>query len=210
MSLRGTAVGQNARFTDKQAKLLRTLKFPSVYATRVDPSRVNLDVMREWVDARLVELLGIDDDIVAQMVFEYLDSPDPDPRTLHINLVGFLEDKTAAFMKDLWKKLVSAQNSPEGIPAELIDAKIKALHDQVHSEQEALRRIQPAREFRTTANEYHSLPPRPAFPRRPAGDEPPSPQQRSERPLESPPRRREQPLEASPRRRRDPRLRSRP
>lgn len=43
---------------------------------------------------------------------------------MQLNLTGFLNGKNAReFMGELWALLVSAQNSPDGIPAELIENK---------------------------------------------------------------------------------------
>lgn len=38
--------------------------------------------------------------------------------------IGFLEDKAPLFMKELWALLLSAQESPTGIPLELIREKL--------------------------------------------------------------------------------------
>jgi serine/arginine repetitive matrix protein 1 len=47
----------------------------------------------------------------------------PDIKSLQIQLTGFLEKDTAAFCKELWKLLLSAQSSPQGVPKELLEAK---------------------------------------------------------------------------------------
>jgi serine/arginine repetitive matrix protein 1 len=38
-------------------------------------------------------------------------------------ITGFLEKDAAPFSKSLWKLLLSAQNSPQGVPKELLEAK---------------------------------------------------------------------------------------
>lgn len=55
---------------------------------------------------------------------------------MQINLTGFLQSKNAMeFMAELWDLLISAQNSPTGIPEHLMDlkreelAKKKVKHD---------------------------------------------------------------------------------
>lgn len=47
----------------------------------------------------------------------------PDIKSLQIQLTGFLEKETASFCKELWKLLLSAQISPQGVPKELLEAK---------------------------------------------------------------------------------------
>lgn len=42
---------------------------------------------------------------------------------MQIQLTGFLEKETPKFCKDLWKLLLSAQASPQGVPKELLEAK---------------------------------------------------------------------------------------
>ena len=47
----------------------------------------------------------------------------PDIKSIQIQLTGFLDKDTPAFCKDLWKLLLSAQASPQGVPKELLEAK---------------------------------------------------------------------------------------
>ena len=42
---------------------------------------------------------------------------------MQIQLTGFLDKDTPTFCKDLWKLLLSAQTSPQGVPKELLEAK---------------------------------------------------------------------------------------
>jgi len=51
------------------------------------------------------------------------DQTQPDIKALQIQLTGFLDKDTPAFCKELWKLLLSAQNSPQGVPKELLEAK---------------------------------------------------------------------------------------
>lgn len=54
---------------------------------------------------------------------QHADSFKPDIKSLQIQLTGFLEKDTAPFCKELWKLLLSAQASPQGVPKELLEAK---------------------------------------------------------------------------------------
>lgn len=75
----------------------------------------------------LQKILGDDDDVISNLVINFLDTPDVDPRIIHINLSGFLESKTTKFVESLWKLLLSAQTTPNGIPQKILDDKKKEL-----------------------------------------------------------------------------------
>lgn len=51
----------------------------------------------------------------------------PDIKALQIQLTGFLEKETAPFCRELWKLMLSAQTSPQGVPKELLEAKKEQL-----------------------------------------------------------------------------------
>jgi hypothetical protein len=56
-------------------------------------------------------------------VLTYLLNLQPDIKSLQIQLTGFLDKDTGPFCKELWKLLLSAQGSPQGVPKELLEAK---------------------------------------------------------------------------------------
>ncbi len=122
------------------------MKFDDSLAVKVDMRRVKLDVMKPWISKRLAEILGIEDDVVVEFVFNQLeDDKDPDPRKMQINLTGFLNGKNArVFMGELWAMLDSAQKNESGIPQQLLDEKKEELksrrgdHERV---QDNLRRL---------------------------------------------------------------------
>ncbi|KZS96357.1 PWI domain-containing protein [Sistotremastrum niveocremeum HHB9708] len=121
---KGTSTDQDKRFSDKEAKLLKSLKFPPEYDTRVDMRKVKVEVMRPWIAKKVVELVGFEDEVVIEYavgLLEDKDKPIPDPRLIQINLQGFLTTNTAAFMKALWSLLIEAQNNPAGIPQTFIE-----------------------------------------------------------------------------------------
>lgn len=47
----------------------------------------------------------------------------PKIKEIQIQLTGFLEKDTPGFCQQLWKLCMSAQNSPQGVPQELLEAK---------------------------------------------------------------------------------------
>jgi serine/arginine repetitive matrix protein 1 len=51
----------------------------------------------------------------------------PNIKHLQIQLTGFLDKSTPAFCKELWGLCISAQDSPLGVPKELLEAKKQEL-----------------------------------------------------------------------------------
>merc|ERR1719419_165040 len=139
--LMSTSTTQDARFTDKEKKLMKIMKFEDVLSTKVDMSKVKLDVIKPWIAERVMQLLGMEDDVVTEFIFNQLEAKDPDPRKMQINLTGFLNGKNARlFMGELWTHLDSAQSSEAGIPLGMIEKKA----DEIKNRNDAARRIEDA------------------------------------------------------------------
>ncbi|CAF4035457.1 unnamed protein product [Rotaria sordida] len=125
---KGTSAEQDSRFANKQKKLLKQMKFPDNIDVKIDMLKVNLDTLKSWITKRLQELLGIEDDVVIEFVFNQLEDKNPDPKMMQINLTGFLGgSKARLFIGELWKLLASAQLSTDGIPAEFVEMKKREL-----------------------------------------------------------------------------------
>eukprot|EP01023_Acetabularia_acetabulum_P019819 TRINITY_DN20168_c0_g2_i1.p1 TRINITY_DN20168_c0_g2~~TRINITY_DN20168_c0_g2_i1.p1 ORF type:complete len:215 (-),score=27.25 TRINITY_DN20168_c0_g2_i1:46-690(-) len=127
--LRGVSASQDGRFTDKTKQLKQKLKFPKQLDTKITFSKVNLEVIREWIAKRVTALLnGVEDDVLIGYIFEMLEQRDKlDPKELQVYLTGFLEKNTGLFMKELWTLLAQAQESPSGIPQQILDIKAEEL-----------------------------------------------------------------------------------
>ncbi|KAJ3020172.1 UNVERIFIED_CONTAM: hypothetical protein HDU68_010315 [Siphonaria sp. JEL0065] len=124
---RGTTLDQDSRFADKQKKLLKSMRFPSNFAQKVDLSKVNLTVIKPWIHKRVIELLGIEDELLINYIFEMLEDPKKkiDPKDLQISLTEFLAKDTPAFVSSLWDLLLSAQENIGGIPKVFLEEKMK-------------------------------------------------------------------------------------
>ncbi|KAG0253338.1 hypothetical protein BG011_006423 [Mortierella polycephala] len=118
---KGTSADQDTRFSDKQKKLLRSMNFPPEFNQKIDMKKVNLKVIKGWMAQRVNQLLGIEDEVVVEYAFGMLEEPSPDPKTMQINLQGFLDKNSQVFVLELWKLLLSAQNSLGGIPQQFLD-----------------------------------------------------------------------------------------
>lgn len=57
--------------------------------------RINLDVVKPWITAKLNEILGIEDDVVIEYVFSQLEEKTINPKVMQINLTGFLNARRA-------------------------------------------------------------------------------------------------------------------
>jgi len=121
---RGTSADQDNRFVNKQKKLMKSMKFAENIDAKVDMKKVNLETLKPWIHERVTDMLTFEDDVVVAYIYNSLEEQFPDPKTLQINLTGFLNGKNSRmFMGELWKLLISAQQSPHGIPEELINQK---------------------------------------------------------------------------------------
>ncbi|KAF8342866.1 PWI domain-containing protein [Cantharellus anzutake] len=142
---KGTSLEQDRRFSDKESRLLKSMKFDPVFEQRVDMRKVNLGVMRPWITKKVVDLVGFEDEVVVEYAMELLEdksNPTPDPKVMQINLTGFLEQKTPAFMKALWELLLSAQESIGGVPAQFVNEKKAELRQQQERDARAINNAQ--------------------------------------------------------------------
>merc|ERR550525_2219328 len=102
--------------------------------------------MKPWITRRITELLGFEDDIVVEFCITHLlekNEKGVDPKFLQVNLTGFMERKAAPFCSELWKHLLSAQESPVGVPRDFIEQKkddLRQKREEAEKVQEELKR----------------------------------------------------------------------
>ncbi|XP_019053952.1 PREDICTED: serine/arginine repetitive matrix protein 1-like [Nelumbo nucifera] len=120
---RGTSADQDTRFSNKQAKLLKTQKFAPELDHLVDMTKVKMDVIRPWIANRVTKLLGFEDEVLINLIYGLLDGKDVNGKEVQIHLTGFMEKNTGKFMKELWTLLLSAQKNASGVPQQFLDAK---------------------------------------------------------------------------------------
>jgi len=61
--------------TDVDKRLLRTTKFPAEFNVKVDMTKVNLPVIKKWVSDEIERILGADDDVVTDTIFNLIEGP---------------------------------------------------------------------------------------------------------------------------------------
>ncbi|CAL1361261.1 unnamed protein product [Linum trigynum] len=120
---RGTSAEQDTRFSNKQAKLMKSQKFAPELEHLVDMTKVKMDVMKPWIANRVTELLGFEDEVLINFIYGLLDTKAVNGKAVQIQLTGFMEKNTGKFMKELWSLLISAQKNASGVPQQLLDAK---------------------------------------------------------------------------------------
>jgi serine/arginine repetitive matrix protein 1 len=114
---RGTSAASDFRFADKTGKQIKAIgaSAPPEYAVKVHMSRVYRPIINGWIEQRINELLGIEDELLIGTVQEFLGKDEsPDPRELQMYLTGFLEKKAQPFVAELWGVLASAQSNKQG------------------------------------------------------------------------------------------------
>ncbi|EEF41930.1 copper ion binding protein, putative [Ricinus communis] len=120
---RGTSADQDTRFSNKQARLLKSQKFAPELEHLVDMRKVKMDVIRPWIANRVTELLGFEDEVLINFIYGLLEAKEVNGKEVQIQLTGFMEKNTVKFMKELWALLLSAQKNESGVPQQFLDAK---------------------------------------------------------------------------------------
>mmetsp|Transcript_37991 Transcript_37991/g.60180 ORF Transcript_37991/g.60180 Transcript_37991/m.60180 type:complete len:227 (+) Transcript_37991:39-719(+) len=142
---RGTSTDQ-VKCGNAEQKLVKKLskegRFPAHFDEKVDMSKVSMDVLKPWIARRITELLGFEDDIVIDYCIAQLTDDHGekglDAKILQVNMTAFMERKAAQFCSELWKNLISANQSPVGVPQAFIDEK----KDELKKKKEEADRIQ--------------------------------------------------------------------
>lgn len=51
---------------------MKTMKFPKEYSLKVDVTKVNWEIMKEWSAQRVTQLLGMEDEVLIGYIHEQL------------------------------------------------------------------------------------------------------------------------------------------
>jgi serine/arginine repetitive matrix protein 1 len=73
---KGTSADQDRRFSDKELKLLKTMKFPVEFDKKVDMRKVNLQVIRPWITKKVIEYVGFEDEVVVEYAMGLIEDKD--------------------------------------------------------------------------------------------------------------------------------------
>ncbi|KAF2467565.1 PWI domain-containing protein [Lindgomyces ingoldianus] len=128
-------------------KRLKATKFPPEFDQKVDTLKVNVDLLKKWIASKITGILGDEDDVVIDTCFNLLEeSQFPNIKAIQIQLMGFLGKDCPAFCRELWTLMLSAQESPRGVPKELLEAKKLEMKQEQASKAAAESRRQQERE----------------------------------------------------------------
>jgi serine/arginine repetitive matrix protein 1 len=77
-------------------------------------NKVQLDLIKIWIERRIEELIGDEDEILNNYAISIIEDAidkkeDLCPMKMQISLTGFLEDNSSVFMEELWALFLSAQ-----------------------------------------------------------------------------------------------------
>jgi serine/arginine repetitive matrix protein 1 len=128
-TIKGTA---SISSTSALSKLLRTTPFPPHFSTKVDTTKLHRGVLSHWIEQRIEQILGFEDEIVSSTATnlflpESVDDgklAEVDPRKAQLDLVGFLGEKESAeFASELWEMMIDGASRKSGIPLILVERK---------------------------------------------------------------------------------------
>ena len=138
---KGTSITQDGRFKNKDKQLLEKLNFPEEYSIPIHKSKLNLKIIKSWIDKKLNDILGFDDECLTNYIINLIEDSDDvlEPKKIQYAITGFLDSSTYDFMKDFWKLLISAQKTPDGIPRELIEEKKKEIIQNAEKQKEKMK-----------------------------------------------------------------------
>merc|ERR1712178_672868 len=113
---KGTNADQDSRFANKNKKLMKTMKFAPGVEKKVDMTKVNLDTIKPWISSRVTSLLGLEDEVLIEIIYNQLEDRYPSGKDVQVNCTGFLNARNARiFVEELWELLCSAQEKKEEI-----------------------------------------------------------------------------------------------
>ena len=132
---KGTNVNQDGRFMNADKKLIEKMETPPEYKIQIHKNKINLSIIKSWINKKLNDILGFEDDTLTNFIINLIEEFDDiiDPKKIQYSITGFLDDKTYSFMEEFWKILISAQNTINGIPEELIEEKKKEIIQDVQN-----------------------------------------------------------------------------
>lgn len=84
---RGTTLEQDGRFKNKEKKLLGNINFPKEFEIPIDIGKIEMKVIKDWVERRIKSILGFDDEFCVNFTMSMLDEK-IDPKKIHIQLIG--------------------------------------------------------------------------------------------------------------------------
>jgi len=70
---RGTSAEQDNRFSDKEKKHLKTMKFPVHFSQKVDIQKVHLPSFKRWIAKEIENIFTIEDEVVSNYIYSLIE-----------------------------------------------------------------------------------------------------------------------------------------
>lgn len=70
---KGTSADQDSRFSDKNKKLMKSMKFADNLEKKIDMKKIQLEVMKPFITQKLNNLMPIEDEVIIEYVFSQLE-----------------------------------------------------------------------------------------------------------------------------------------
>ncbi|SBS96731.1 pre-mRNA splicing factor, putative [Plasmodium malariae] len=129
---KGTSTEQTPFFGDKEKKLMEKLVWPEIYNYKIDVTKINFNVVEKWINKKLIEILGFEDDIlyeycISQLKYAKEKKDDEEQnylnaKKLKINLTGFIGNKKSEiFVRELLELLISNERNEEKLLSSLME-----------------------------------------------------------------------------------------
>ena len=142
---RGTSVEQDGRWgkTDEKlmAKMEKAGNFAPILNTKVNLKKVNLDVISKWINEKIIELVGFEDDILINLVVNMLQGNEIEGKKLQLDVTGFLGKQSGVFVEELWTLMVDAMAQPNGIPSIFIQKKKEEIINRQRIASQAIKQV---------------------------------------------------------------------
>ncbi|GAB7364167.1 hypothetical protein MBLNU230_g4718t1 [Neophaeotheca triangularis] len=144
--------------TDVDKQAVRDTAWPAIFNKKVDTSKINMGVIKAWIEDKLAQL-GNDDDVMSSLVVNLLEANkfvcyeylprfrslkaytktflQPKIKEIQVQIGNFLGKDAPAFSKELWGLCLEAQDAPNGVPPALVAAKKDELRKQKEAEAKA-------------------------------------------------------------------------
>jgi len=109
-----------------------TLTYAEGLDKRVDLRRINLDALKPWIADKIARLVAAEDscqvppDVAIDYCYKQLSLKHSlvNGKEMQQNISSLIQVRPAQiYMSELWPLLLSAQNSPMGIPVAMVEAK---------------------------------------------------------------------------------------
>ncbi len=89
---RGTTIEQDGRFRNKEKKLMGNINFPKELETVINPSKIQIKIIKEWIENKIKSILGFEDEFCVNHTISLIEEK-VDPKKIHLQLIGISKNQ---------------------------------------------------------------------------------------------------------------------